>query len=188
MVHKDTQQMFGMYGTSRVLVFSLPCHYPSFFFVSHRRTTHLESKRARINAYWVVVAKAEDKKKVVKKEEKEDTESESNSSSSSSDSASSSRSGCALPPPPSPLRNDQACVLFLCISGAPCRRVVTRWSKSTHRRTQRRQRRKRKQRWFVFVCTPVPLTPCPNLLHTLLYTPCRRNNRCRQRRSRRSRS
>ena len=102
MVYKDTQQMFGMYGTSRVVVFSLHCHCPFLFFVSHRRTTHLESKRARINAYWVVTAKAEDKKKVVKKEEKEDTESESNnsSSSSSSDSASGSSSGCAPPPLP----------------------------------------------------------------------------------------
>ena len=105
MVHKETQQMFGMYGNSRVVVFSLHCHCPSFFCVCHRRTTHLESKRARINAYWVLTAKAEDKKKVVKKEEKEDTESESSSSSSSSssDSASGSSSGCALPPP-----------LFLC--------------------------------------------------------------------------
>ena len=106
MVHKETQQMFAMYGTSRVVVFSLHCHCPFFFFVSHRRTTHLESKRARINAYWVVTAKAEDKKKVVKKEEKEDTKSESSSSSSSSssDSTSSSISGCALPlAPPVPL-------------------------------------------------------------------------------------
>ena len=86
---------------------SSPCMVtaPSFLCVSHRRTTHLESKRARINAYWVVTAKAEDKKKVVKKEEKEDTERESSSSSSSrsSDSASGSSSGCALPPPPLPL-------------------------------------------------------------------------------------
>ena len=105
MVHNETQQMFGMYGTSRAVV-SLHCHRPFFFCVSHRRTTHLESKRARINCYWVVTAKAEDKKKGVKKEAKEETESESSSSSSSSssDSASSSSSGCALPPrPPAPV-------------------------------------------------------------------------------------
>ena len=95
--------MFGAYGTSPVVV-SLHCHCPFFFCVSHRRTTHLESKRGRINCYWVVSAKAEDTKKVVKKEEKEESESESSSrsSSSNSDSASSSSSGCALPPPPCP--------------------------------------------------------------------------------------
>ena len=66
MGHKDTQQMFSMYGTSCVLVFSLHCHSPPLFFVSDRRTTHLERKRAHINCYWVMAAKAEDKKKVVK--------------------------------------------------------------------------------------------------------------------------
>ena len=50
MGQKETEQMFGMYGTSCVLVFSLHCHcFP--FFLSHKRSTHLESKRALMNFY-----------------------------------------------------------------------------------------------------------------------------------------